>query len=179
MRHLSNPKFDYYFEDNHAIVEKGTLKYIDRTPLVVIPRGVIKIMGIIELKDKRRDSIPKRDGYYGAMQHTFMPFTVILPERTVKIIGEKAFNHACCLKNINFPEGLEEIRCMAFFDCHSLKSIKLPNSIKILGESCFNNIDDLIVNYDGTSEEWGKVQKGSDWAKGGTLVNTIDGQFVI
>ena len=72
---------------------------------------------------------------------------------TVKVLRHECFQKNSCnvdvlganmeLMSINFEEGVEIIEYDAFWKCNDLKygdpTIKLPNSIKILGHSAFQN----------------------------------------
>ena len=55
----------------------------------------------------------------------------------VESIGKYAF-YQSSLESINLPIGLERIEEYAFFDCKSLKSVVLPNTIKSIGKSAFS-----------------------------------------
>ncbi len=63
---------------------------------------------------------------------------------SVKVIGEYAFQSVRNLKTIEFNEGLEEIRAVAFRNT-GLTSVTLPTTIKYLGTSAFS------TNYSLTS----------------------------
>ncbi len=52
-------------------------------------------------------------------------------------------------------DGIEKMSSYAFYNCSSLISITIPNSVTSIGESAFYNCSSLQnVYYDGTIEEW-------------------------
>jgi uncharacterized protein (TIGR02145 family) len=67
--------------------------------------------------------------------------SVILPS-TCKAIGSSAFEKSS-LKNIQFPEYMEDISYYAFFECKNLVSIALPEGITILLDGTFNGCTNL------------------------------------
>lgn len=68
----------------------------------------------------------------------------------VTAIGEEAFSGALGLTSITLPEGITEIGRSAFSD-RKFSSIKLPSSIKYIGDNAFYNCENLeeIVIPDG------------------------------
>ena len=71
------------------------------------------------------------------------PKTLILP-KTIRFIDENSFYY-CYINEIIFPidSVIIELDDKAFYNCRA-KYIKLPNSIRKLGESCFENCVSLI-----------------------------------
>ena len=43
------------------------------------------------------------------------------------------------MKDINLPEGLKEIGDEAFYDCNSLESIYIPESVEKIGKRAFGS----------------------------------------
>ena len=67
---------------------------------------------------------------------------VLIPQG-IKIIAPKAFSN-CSIGEIILPEGLDSIGTAAFSYCHNLEEIKLPNSVRHIGEvGIFERCDHL------------------------------------
>lgn len=69
--------------------------------------------------------------------------TIVLPEGLKRVGG---FSWCPQLTDIHLPDGLEEIYFYAFNSCESIKSIRIPASVKHLDGSCFAGCD--IVAYE-------------------------------
>ncbi len=52
----------------------------------------------------------------------------------VKVIGASAFGNCNQITSVIVPEGVEQILTRAFISCTSMKAIKLPSTIKYIGE---------------------------------------------
>ena len=52
-------------------------------------------------------------------------------------LGDDAFYYCTALEAITVPEGIEELEGAVFGKCESLRSVKLPSTLKKIGESCF------------------------------------------
>lgn len=61
----------------------------------------------------------------------------VIPEGSVRKIGENAFSECISLKRIVIPEGVEEIADAAFIGCRCLESVSLPLSLKRIGSCAF------------------------------------------
>lgn len=70
------------------------------------------------------------------LKYTGTAESVVIPEG-VTVIGYGAFQGNNNLKEIEFPDSLEEISSHAFAKCAELQSISLPDSLRILGEAAF------------------------------------------
>lgn len=55
-----------------------------------------------------------------------------------KKIGREAFMGCASLKELEFPEHLEEIGDSAFLKCKELQYIKIPESVKVIGKWAFH-----------------------------------------
>ena len=86
--------------------------------------------------------------------------SVTLP-KSLKTIGERAFQ--CCyeLTSITLPDGLTSIDNEAFSSCSKIAELKVPSSVTKIGYYAFSGLP--LVIYDGNAEflSWGakKVQK--------------------
>lgn len=72
--------------------------------------------------------------------------TSITIPKSVKRIGDSAFNTFLALKKVAFAAGseLESIGKDAFHWCKVLEEIELPSSVKTIGESAFENCESLV-----------------------------------
>ncbi len=73
----------------------------------------------------------------------------------ITIIEKYSFKGKTLIRNVEFPEFLEEIGDEAFRDCTRLCRIKLPYSVKSVGKSAFNTCTSL--EYAVLSESLSKV----------------------
>lgn len=67
---------------------------------------------------------------------------VTLPE-SLKIVPKECFSFCGKLKNVYFSEGIERIEANAFADT-ALEKVKIPQSVKYIGESAFANNEKLV-----------------------------------
>ena len=88
--------------------------------------------------------------------------SVVLPE-SVKTICEYAFFDCKSLEEIAIPSSVKIIKEVTFAICRKLGKIYIPKSVTKIGESAFSQCDSLKdVYYQGTEEEWSKVEIDSD-----------------
>lgn len=64
--------------------------------------------------------------------------SVKMPD-SVKIIGEKAFYNCFELKEIDFGNGVTEIKENAFAYCNYIEELNIPDSVEIIGDNAFYN----------------------------------------
>lgn len=67
---------------------------------------------------------------------------VTLP-KSLKIVPKECFSFCGKLKNVNFSEGIEKIDANAFADT-ALEKVKIPPSVKYIGELAFANNEKLV-----------------------------------
>ena len=72
---------------------------------------------------------------------------IALPNRMVSSIEDHTFYDCSSLKNIKLPEGITAIGTSAFRDCTSLISINIPNSVTKINYSAFANCENLTSVY--------------------------------
>ena len=81
--------------------------------------------------------------YYTVVKFTDETNTdVIIPQtyegRAVRVIGYSAFAECSWIKSISIPNTVKIIEDYAFMGCSGLTELKLPNSLETIGESAFN-----------------------------------------
>lgn len=103
---------------------------------------------------------------------------VIIPN-TVKHIGAYAFYNRPYLANVTFPEGLESIGEWAFcWDYKMSPSIKLPRSIKEIGDNAFSENWDLTdIYYAGTKAEWKCIHNLGNFYNFNLIIHCLDGKM--
>lgn len=67
---------------------------------------------------------------------------VTLPKSLI-IVPKECFSFCKKLKNVNFSESIEKIEANAFADT-ALEKVKIPHSVKYIGESAFANNEKLV-----------------------------------
>lgn len=159
------------------LVENGILKAYDgNMKNVVIPDGVRVIAGDVEESDrnKRLHGI-KTDGVF------YLPFnccdsieTVTMSD-SVEEIGAKAFEHCKNLRSVKFSKKLKKIGLSAFLGCKKLTEITLPASVSEIEQWAFDLIDIDSINFEGTLEQWDKVELSEEAFKAYPCVNCSDG----
>lgn len=170
----------YLYEYNDGqIVENNILKDCQgKIPEVLnIRSGVKTVLGEKTENDCKNHRFCEDIFYNGFNQNNILK-EIYFPN-SVKKIGEKAFEHAHALSIIHLPDSLKEIKLSAFLCCNSLKYVTLPNNLKVLDTWCFCLIDNLIIKYKGTIEEFNQISKGDEWCNNGTKIICSDGQIII
>lgn len=66
----------------------------------------------------------------------------------VRVIGEKALAGSR-ISSVVIPEGVVEIRNRAFMDCNELRKVKLPSSLRKIGDFAFSSthVDTIELPY--------------------------------
>ena len=99
---------------------------------------------------------------YAAFHNFKNLVSIELPDSITKI-GENSFRDCEKLENIVLGKNLKEIGNGAFTSC-SLSSIAIPVSVTSIGNWVFQYCDNLTnITYNGTKEQWNKINKGESW----------------
>ena len=110
----------------------------------------------LDEETKTAEVIEKRNGYEG---------DIIIPETVV-------------LENISYR--VTSIENCAIYECPSLKSVIIGNSVTSIGEEAFGHCPLLrSVTFNGTIEQWGNVDLAFGWNDYVELVHCTDGDVEI
>lgn len=95
------------------------------------------------------------------------------------VIPKYAFDGLKQLKIIDIPDNIVRINPYAFYRCSSIEEINFGKGIKEIGVRAFGVMgDDVIklkrINYNGTIEEWKKIDCNVNF---GIPINCIDGEY--
>ena len=83
---------------------------------------------------------------------------LIMPD-TIKIIEDSAFFNCLTLKNVKLSKNLEMIGKQAFADCTNLMNINIPSSLKLIEANAFIMCLDMKnIFLDGDINDWMKVK---------------------
>ena len=87
---------------------------------------------------------------------------VILPQNITEI-PEYFFNHCENLKEIDIPKSVKSIGIRTFSYCTNLTTITIPQSVVNIDDYSFYKCNNLkTINYEGTEEQWNKIEIGVD-----------------
>lgn len=147
--------------------ENGILYNKEKTEIICFP------------KNKSDNSFEIPDGITaivdGAFERCWNLTNVTIPNG-VKTIGDDAFNYCRALTSITIPDGVTSIGNYTFFNCSSLTSVTIPNSVTSIGEYAFNKCNKLKnVNYIGSKEDWGTIDKGEDHSISDSIITYCKG----
>ena len=82
----------------------------------------------------------------------------------VTSIGGYAFSRCDSLTNILIPNNVTSIGQEAFSSCAKLRTVVIGSGVTSIGGWAFYNDDDLTsIYYNGTTEQWKSISKGSLW----------------
>lgn len=103
---------------------------------------------------------------------------IILPN-TLEVIGTCSFR-SCSLQSIIIPNSIKVIGASAFYGCHNLFKVVLPRDIDEIYDYTFSFCNELkSIIYQGTKEEWNKVQLRSGWRADSSITKIICNDGVV
>lgn len=76
---------------------------------------------------------------------------------SVTEVGQRAFAYCHSLTSVVLSDGLTFIHKGTFFDCSNLKHINIPATVTYIDKDAFSFIEQLEINYNGTTQEWKKL----------------------
>ena len=151
---------DYEDDNGPAVITTGLKYELDSsaTSYTLMGKGSVK-----KVNRYRDIAIPQK--YNG------LPVTVIC---------SSAFSGWLNLKRVSIPDSIITVGNYAFYSCVKLESVTIGNGVKTIGEGAFGNCEKLsTVNFNGTKEQWGAIDKRSEWDlnTGDYVVHCTDGDI--
>ena len=97
----------------------------------------------------------------------------------VNIISDYAFCFCDKLTSIDIPDNVTRIGESAFRNCIGLKNIAIPSSVTIIDKDAFMHLgpDDVIINFNGTKEQWKNIYNSKAFTRTHFKVNCLDGKL--
>lgn len=86
------------------------------------------------------------------------------------------------LEKLTLGDNIEYIGTQAFEGCKNLEYLSLPKGLKMIKGTPFAHCSNLqVLNYQGTIDDWGKVQLNPRWNKFSSIkvIKCLDGDIDI
>jgi hypothetical protein len=80
-------------------------------------------------------------GYHGAGGNVVIPGTI--DGKAVTSIGDSAFYQCSSMTSVSLPNSITIIGWSAFYDCSQLTSVSIPSSVSFIGDSAFSDCSSL------------------------------------
>lgn len=135
--------------------------YCDKLQSIHIPQSVKKIGARSFMNCKKLTSCELSSNLEEIADHCFFGTAIesIIVPRKVTRIGTSAL--ACKkLVSVVLPPNLQEIGDKAFIGCEKLEQVSIPISVRKLGQQVFDTSYIKLINYEGTKDQWDKIEKG-------------------
>lgn len=153
-----DPQNEYFVSSNNFIFDKNKTKLI-RTP-VVFDQYSIPFRDTVEVLSDQCMSIARISSFFGWKSIKNISVMVFHATNWIKYIDlsmtqitqipREAFRLCHSLKTIKLPETLEIIDEKAFILLNGLESINIPHSVTSISNSAFSNLNNLKeINYFG------------------------------
>lgn len=98
---------------------------------------------------------------------------------SVTEVSYQAFCYCTNLKNVTIGNSVTSISEGAFYNCKSLTKVIIPNHVIKIGKQAFEDCGDkLIIDYNGSKEDWKKIYNPKCFQNTYFTVNCTDGTFV-
>lgn len=117
-----------------------------------------------------------------ALTYIQIPNTVTSLSEGSSSLNGGAFYNCASLTSITIPDTVTSIGSSTFADCSSLVSITIPNGVTSIRSYVFNGCARLTdFNYNGTTAQWGSITLDSRWHKNApfTVVHCTDGDVTL
>ena len=161
------------------IINKGKLIYLDPIENVVLSNDVSEIAGVLNDDDLHLlESLSIDASVFAYIFENNIIKTVSNCGNIVRL-QSKAFFNCSNLERLDKFTKLEYIDDYAFSGCTNLKELHITNKVKYIGAYAFTGIKELIIKFDGTLEEWNKIEKNfdvhqDDWMPNILILKTKD-----
>ena len=109
------------------------------------------------------EGVPTKQYYE---QYSYETYYIPASLRTVRIVGGNifygAFYNCDSLTSVVIEDSVKLIGGITFYNCSNLVNVVLPDSVTSIGDSAFYNCSSLTnVYYKGATEEWSNMSIGS------------------
>lgn len=128
------------------------------------------------LVDKGVDPLEYVTEVWAYMFFGFDINSITIPGR-IKTIHNRAFESCTDLETVTIEEGVKRIKTQAFAGCKHLTVVNLPSTIEGIGEWAFHS-KGLVVNYNGTVDDFDKIVMGSEAFASGTRIHCLKDNFL-
>lgn len=147
-----NPGYKSSFDGGVLVIPEGIESigdyafYKSKLHAVILPNSLKKI-GISSFAESDIKVLDTRNVEFidiGACEYSKSIQSVFTSAKT---IGIDAFRGCTLLSNLKLKYGTSEVCNYSFFGCNNLKTLNLPNSLKIIGSSSFSQcgFDEIII----------------------------------
>ncbi len=104
---------------------------------------------------------------------------IIPDDGSVTTIGFQAFAHNEYLTELIIPKSVEIIENGAFSYCRNLERVTISGGVKTIASDAFYACEKLTdINFEGTMEQWNKIEKAPMWGKG-LVIHCTDGEIKV
>ncbi|MGM9809538.1 MAG: leucine-rich repeat protein [Paludibacteraceae bacterium] len=124
---------------------------IPATRTLYLPTVLTEIMDLafVDLRYLKEITIPAGVTYIGAgaFEDCRSIESVVFAGNNVKTIGDWAFYNCHNLRNITLPEGVEELGTAAFYECTHLNELTIPSTMKKIADNGFAGCERMQTMY--------------------------------
>ena len=97
---------------------------------------------------------------------------LILPNNILNINNNAFFD--CYLSSITYGENVHNIGDEAFGACPNLKRVEFNSKLAEIGSGIFKGCVNLTaIDYQGSKDQWEKINKNTDWAYGSNIQRIV------
>lgn len=167
---LANPKMNVYITD---IASWCKISFVTSSSNPIRNKGNLYLNGVLVTNLVIPNNVTSIGKYAFCNCSNLTSVTI---GNSVTSIGKHAFSYCWSLTSVMIPDSVIDIGAYAFYDCDSLKSVVIPNSVTSIREGAFDNLDsDVVINFDGTKEQWKKIYNSIAFRNTYFTVNCLDG----
>lgn len=172
----------YKIEDNCLIFDDVRLIHYNddqSNEICIIPESITSISMRAFMSAESLVEVVIPDGVIGIEPDTFLECASLLkvgiPE-SVLMIGKAAFMNCNHLEMVEVPNNVDWIDEFAFAGCEQIREIIVPTSVKHIGIHALDRcgayipINEYVITYTGTREEWQSIEKEDHAVSDGTII---------